>query len=1661
MFDTAKNSLRKFKKNNQTQRVIIVSASVAALIASGDSTTNSTPFISGDVSGSASNGNDTITIGSNGGIVNAAAGDDVISGGDTADTIMGGAGVDITTGGGGIDNLVVIGITIDAGYTQADLLNIAGTGVNLDALLDLSFINNHSVSDVEPGESIDGGADGAILFTLGEVDFKGVSLNNISKIYLDGEITLSNAALQSLISQGLTNLLGDGTIKAETGLLDLDGVNVPAAVTIKDADGNIILPTFTSDESVNIAENTSAVGTFSVSDASAVGEVIYQISGIDSALFDINSLTGDVSFKSAIDFENPLDDGADNVYNITVTATDEHQKSTNQNIAINVIDDSSTADAAPYLTASSMLKYGAESTVNSLTSNVQQDSSVAALANGGYIVVWDTKNQDDDNNIEFNMHAQRYDNSGTALGDEFLINSTTDRSQQKARVIGLNDGGFVVVWQSYIDTSGPEPFEIRGRKFNDSGVADDVEFQVNVGDYFVSTPSIASLADGGFVITWNSYEQDGDNTGVVSRIFNADGSAQTDDIIVNTYTESAQSAGKVTPLTNGGYIVAWNSWMQDGSRMGSYFQKFNSDGIANGEETQINLTTEHYQGSVTIAALGGGGFAAVWVDNNASGSDTGTYDVKGNIYAEDGTLILSELLINQYTVDSQKTPAITVLSDGSFVVTWVSNGQDGDGGGIYGRHFAVNGTALNDEFLINSTTADGQDEVAITALDNGGFVVSWTGDSNSNSDIFNQVFSHNDYRFEAENSYDFDIFAALPYGQTGFTLTDVTISGISDGVSFTDDNGDAVGTLNGDTLTLTQAQLVGLKVKLSSEFSSDVDLILSVTSENLVDLQAESKLTMTLNLVHPPEFDNNEIGVLSISEQNTIVGSVLAINPKNQSLSYSLSGADAHLFNVNSTTGELSLNTAEDFEDPTQSDNQYDLTIIAVDSEGLSDTKTVVVNVNDIDEAPQFYADDTYVTYMPSDRTDVATLHATDPENNTIAYSLALGGDNDLFTIDSGGKINFITQPEFDNPTDVGTDNIYDISVTATANGKTDSRDVEIHLTNYKAPSLFVNNEMTPTGAEISLSTEHNYSQEDVAVTSLSDGSFVATWTFNGEDGVDDQAGIYGQKYSKDGVKIGDEFHINSYTVNTQKEPDITALENGAFVVVWSSYHQAEAGSSKEDVYGQMFDGSGTTNGGEFLINTITDAVQKNANVASLSNGGFVVVWNGRDSGGKGILGQKYDASGATDGDEFIINTTELNKQEFPDVIGLSSGGFAVVWQSTNQDTSGLGIYGQKFDAAGDADGVEFLVNTYVTNSQSFASFTALADDGFVVVWSSSNQDTSNAGIYGQMYDANGTVGSEFLINSEIESIQDDPDVTAQADGGFVVTWNSYAQDGDAYGVFGQRYDQAGTTVGTEFQINSTKNGNQQDSSITATQDGGFIVTWSGYNADTLEYNVYGQIFETAPIYKMAVNSSSDFDIMALVQSDQDDVLGNVTISGISAGISFTDGNGDAVGLSLDDTLTLTQAQLDGLQIKSAGGSFGITELTLSVSSLDNTTSAVNATTSQISIAIGGTESADAGADSFIIFSTNKFYNIDGLGGRDSLIMISDIVPNYSFETIGNDILMSKASGDGFLLHSVEKINDGNSNDFDFANLYSDMTTDMTEAEYNIWLTNSFDYDIA
>jgi Ca2+-binding RTX toxin-like protein len=212
---------------------------------------------------------------------------------------------------------------------------------------------------------------------------------------------------------------------------------------------------------------------------------------------------------------------------------------------------------------------------------------------------------------------------------------------------------------------------------------------------------------------------------------------------------------------------------------------------------------------------------------------------------------------------------------------------------------------------------------------------------------------------------------------------------------------------------------------------------------------------------------------------------------------------------------------------------------------------------------------------------------------------------------------------------------------------------------------------------------------------------------------------------------------------------------------------------------------------------------------------------------------------------------------------------------------------------------------------------TGLADGGFVVTWQSNGQDGSGYGVYGQRFSDDGTrAGGEFQVNTYTNNFQQLADVTALADGGFMVAWQSYPQDGGTTGIYGQRYDSTGNRVDGEFQLNDIHGGDQAQPDISARADGGFVATWFSQSIDGSGWGISAKIYEGPGVDDLAIAA---LDISAAVtDTDGSETISSLTIFDLPNGSTLSAGTDNG-----DGTWTLTAADLAGLELTMPGDLVG------------------------------------------------------------------------------------------------------------------------------------------
>jgi hypothetical protein len=275
---------------------------------------------------------------------------------------------------------------------------------------------------------------------------------------------------------------------------------------------------------------------------------------------------------------------------------------------------------------------------------------------------------------------------------------------------------------------------------------------------------ITRLADGGWVVTWQSAMQetgsDGASTGVYQQRYDADGKAVGGEVHVNSYTPSSQYAPKITALENGGWVVAWNSNAQDGSATGVYQQVFDAEGDRSGGETQINTVTNFAQQDPLPIGLEDGRFVTLWLVQEADGTPFGTFRIYQRLFEPDGDAITGEIEVGAPITGNLSEPRAVALKDGGWVVTWST---EGSGTTVYQQVFSSTGGVVRATEQVNTHDPLNQFDPSVTALDSGGWVITWTsyGQDGADTGIYQQAYTETGTRLGLETKVNTTEPAAL------------------------------------------------------------------------------------------------------------------------------------------------------------------------------------------------------------------------------------------------------------------------------------------------------------------------------------------------------------------------------------------------------------------------------------------------------------------------------------------------------------------------------------------------------------------------------------------------------------------------------------------------------------------------------------------------------------------------------------------------------------------------------------------------------------------------------------------------------------------------------------------------------------------------------------
>lgn len=309
-------------------------------------------------------------------------------------------------------------------------------------------------------------------------------------------------------------------------------------------------------------------------------------------------------------------------------------------------------------------------------------------------------------------------------------------------------------------------------------------------------------------------------------------------------------------------------------------------------------------------------------------------------------------------------------------------------------------------------------------------------------------------------------------------------------------------------------------------------------------------------------------------------------------------------------------------------------------------------------------------------------------------------------------------------------------------------------------------------------------------------------------------------------VSIGAPMELSSYTTGNNAEPDVEALADGRFLVVWGGVNAPGDDSS---VRGRFLSSEGAFLGPEMTLNTVTEGIQRRPRAEALPDGGFLSGWTSPDGGfvmigtDQGAFVSRFASDGTPNDEEFQVNTLTDYYQVVSDVVATPDGGFLVAWNSVGSfgnDNSGWSIQARRYDADEVPEGDQFQVNTYTFSTQYGARLARQPNGDFVVIWGGSRAADRVAGR--RLSSAGLPLGDQFLISS----VGRQPELSMASDGSFVVAWGY--QDAQNYAnVEAQRFDSQGMPAGKPFTVTEPSNDRFFTyPELAHTEDDAFLVVW-------------------------------------------------------------------------------------------------------------------------------------------------------------------------------------------------------------------------------------------
>jgi hypothetical protein len=314
----------------------------------------------------------------------------------------------------------------------------------------------------------------------------------------------------------------------------------------------------------------------------------------------------------------------------------------------------------------------------------QLDGHLIGLQDGGYVVVW-SDNSGTYNPNGFAIVAQRYDIFGNKVGGEVPVSYLTSGDQIAPAITRLDNGNIAIAFED--QTGGDRDIYVR---ILDSALNVLRTDTIDTGTNLTFDASIAALAGGGYAVSYTVGS--GDDTDIVARIVSPTGVAG-DQFDIDNQTDN-RNFSQLATLSNGNVVVAYQDDFNNVPlNTDVKYAIFTPAGaLVTGPTTVPGGGDSVAERDADVAALRNGGFVVVWTD-----LATSSHDIRASILSNTGATVTSNIPVHA-NQGSEEEPRVVALADGGFLVSWndVTTGTDF----VRAQRFDALGNKIGAEFTV-------------------------------------------------------------------------------------------------------------------------------------------------------------------------------------------------------------------------------------------------------------------------------------------------------------------------------------------------------------------------------------------------------------------------------------------------------------------------------------------------------------------------------------------------------------------------------------------------------------------------------------------------------------------------------------------------------------------------------------------------------------------------------------------------------------------------------------------------------------------------------------------------------------------------------------------------------------------------------------------------